>query len=71
MKTIITLFILCVPFSLSAYEFKWNTYKFNVPENITFLEYQVMRNVCDMETYWCKLAKLNIILVNRGYAPIY
>ena len=71
MKTIIILLILCLPFSLSAYEFKWKTYKFNVPENIEKLEFDVMTWKCDMETYWCKLAKLNIILVSRWYKSIY
>lgn len=69
-KTIITIIALILSLQ-NVNGFNAEKYDFRIPENIEFLEYQVMTNQCDMTSYWCKLAMLNIILVSRGFNSLY
>ena len=70
-KTILFLLLLCFTSQVGAYEFNWKEYKIKVSENIYFYEYAVLTNDCDMQTYNCKVAKLNILLIRNWFNPLY
>ena len=72
MKTLLTFLILCCSFTqVGAYEFQGKEYNIRVPENIEFYTRLYASNNCDMKSYWCKVAKLNVLLVRNWFKPLY
>ena len=72
MKKLLTILLLCCVFTqTSAYEFNWKEYNIKVPSEIYYYERLVNTWNCEMQTYECKIAYANILLVTRWFKPLY
>jgi len=77
-KILIIIFVLILVFAVIipckkawAYNYNGREYNIVVSENIEYLEYCYFSRTCEVSEYNKKLIKLNILLIKKGFNPLY
>ena len=55
----------------NAYNFNWKEYNIEIPTNINYIEHCYFTRQCELSKKQKALVKLNILLIKKGYNPLY